>query len=258
MSRLGGGTWRGILAAILLALASHGSLRAGIEEDFSAANKAHAEGDYAAARRGYELVLARGPRANVLFNLGNACFRLGDFGSAALAYERALLLEPRQPDATANLKLAREKAGARITPDRWWERVLLWFAPGTATAIAVGACWFFLLLGGSVAWRRKGVGGLVACGLGAALTAGYAGGVHWARRELGEVAIVIAPRAVAHQEPAERSAKGEAIPAASRVQVFGEHAGWTYCRLPAGQRGWLPDSALEFLVPRGKSSSVRS
>lgn len=225
---------------------------AGTAEDFATANRSYADGDFAGARRGYERALADGPRVNVLYNLGNACFRLGEPGRAILEYERALALRPRHPDTTANLKLARDKSGARVPEEPWWQRGLFWLPPGTATALAVGACWFFLLLGGSIAWRRKSAARIFACGFGVLLAAGYAAGVCWAAQERGHVAIVVAARAEGRSEPAERSGVIEALPPGSRVRVLGEQAGWTYCRLPGGQRGWLRPSAVESLVPPRK------
>lgn len=225
---------------------------AGPAEDFAAANRSYADGDYASARRSYERALADGPRVNVLYNLGNASFRQGETGRAILNYERALALQPRHPDATANLKLAREKSGARVPGERWWHRGFLWFSPSTATALAVGGCWFFLLLGGSIVGRRKGAARTFACGVGVLLVAGYAAGVRWAMQEQGRVAIVVAARAEGRSEPAERSSVMETLPSGSRVQMISEQAGWTYCRLPGGQRGWLPSGSVESLVPDGK------
>ena len=228
------------------------SAAAGTAEDFAAANRSYADGDYAGAGRGYERALADGPRVNVLYNLGNAWFRQGEPGRAILNYERALALQPRHPDATANLTLAREKSGARVPGEPWWQRGFLWFSPSTATALAVGGCWFFLLLGGSVAWRGKGGARIFACGVGVLLVAGYAAGGCWATQERGRVAIVVAARAEGRSEPAERSSVVVTLPPGSRVRVISEQAGWTYCRLPGGQRGWLPAATVESLVPRGK------
>ena len=241
---------RRLVVAALLLCTTHAM--AGTAEDFTAANRSYADGDYAAARRGYERTLADGPRVNVLYNLGNAFFRLGEPGRAALEYERVLALQPRHPDATANLKLAREKSAARVPEDPWWQRGLLWLPAGTATALAVGACWFLLLLGASIAWRRKGVARILACGFGVMLAAGYAAGVCWAAQERGRIALVIASRAEARSEPAGRSTITETLPPGSRVRMISEQAGWTYCRLPGGQPGWLPPSTIEPLVPPRK------
>lgn len=237
--------------ALLLGCAAI-SVHAGPDGDFAIANRAFAEGDFAAALRSYERTLSDDLYANALCNLGNACFRLGKPGPAALCYERALALEPRHPDAAANLKLTREKSGARLLERPWWEAALLWLHPATATEIALGAAWIFMLLGTSMVWRKKRGGGLWACALGVLLAAGYAAAVYWEHSRREEVAIVIAERTVVRPEPAEHAAAGSPVPAGSEVRVLGDHGGWTYCLFPDGQRGWLPSSAIEFLFPRGK------
>jgi len=243
----------GICAICGLALLLFSAMAsAGTAEDFAVANRSYADGDYAGARHAYERALADGPRVNVMYNLGNAFFRLGDPGRASLEYERVLALQLRHPDATANLKLVRDKSGARLIEEPWWMRGLLWLPAGTATAIAIGACWFFLLLAGLTAWKKRGAARLLAAVLGALLAAGYAAGVCWAAGERGRIAIVVAARAEGRSEPAERSPVLETLPAGSSVRLLGGQAGWTYCRLPGGQRGWLPPSTVEPLVPSAK------
>lgn len=75
---------------------------------FSRANELYEAGDYAEAATIYEEIIAReGISTAVLFNLGNTYQRLGKYGPAILAYERARLLSPRDPDLLANLALAR-------------------------------------------------------------------------------------------------------------------------------------------------------
>ena len=226
---------------------------AGPEGDFAVANRAYAEGDFASALRAYEGSLAGELHANTLYNLGNTCFRLGKLGPASLSYERALVLQPRLPDAVANLRLAREKSGARLFDQAWWEKGLTWFAPGTATAIALGAGWIFLLTAASQAWRKRSGFAFWASVLGVIAAAGYGGAIYWITAERGQIAIVIAERTSVHSEPAEHSAAGESLPGGSQLRVLGEHGGWVYCKLPGGQRGWVSASALDFLLPRSKS-----
>jgi tetratricopeptide (TPR) repeat protein len=227
-------------------------------DDFAAGNRAYAAGNYADARQAYERALADGLHANALYNLGNTFFRLGEPGRAVLHYERALALRPRHPDATANLKVAREKTGAHVGGDAWWHRGLLWLPAGAATALALGGCWFFLLLGASAAWRRKGAFGVFAAAIGALAAAGYAAGIHWVQQEQEKVAIVVAEHADARSEPAERASVAEILPAGSRVSVLGEHGAWNYCRLPGGKRGWLPAATIESVVPRSKPAAGKS
>jgi len=250
---MGGAARIAALCLLVVSLLSMPAL-AGPEGDFAVANRAYADGDFAAALRGYERALADGFHANALYNLGNTCFRLGKLGPAALSYERALALRPRQPDAAANLKLTREKSGARLLEEPWWERALLWLPPGSATATALGGCWFFFLLGASIAWRRRGGAGVWGCGLGVLLMAGYAAAIFWEQARREQVAIVIADRTAARPEPAERAPVSEALPPGSQVRVIGGHAGWAYCRLPGGQRGWVPSASLDFILPRQKAA----
>ena len=71
---------------------------------FDQANGQFKAGDYAGAAAAYEQVLAAdGPRAAVFYNLGNSYQQLKQYGPAILAYERARLLTPRDPDLLANL-----------------------------------------------------------------------------------------------------------------------------------------------------------
>ncbi len=238
------------MLGLLLAVLFSARASAGPDGDFAIANRAYAEGDFAAALRAYERSLAGELHANALYNLGNTCFRLGKPGPAALCYERALVLQPRLPDALTNLRLAREKSGARLLDQRWWERALTWFAPRTATAIALEAAWLFVLSAVWFAWRKKQGAGFWCAVFGVLIAAGFGGGIFWMNDERGQIAIVIAGKAVVHPEPAEHSAAGESLPGGSQVRVLGEAGAWLYCRLPGGQRGWVWASAVDFLLPR--------
>lgn len=225
---------------------------AGPDGDFAVANRAFTEGDFSAALRAYERSLTAELHANALCNLGNACFRLGKLGPAALSYERALALHPRLPDAVANLRLTREKSGARLLDQPWWEKALTWFSASTATKIALGTAWFFTLVAASLAWRRKYGAAFFGSVCGVLIAAGYGAAIYWVTADRGTIAIVIAERAAVHPEPAEHSKSAESLPGGSQVRVLGESGGWRYCRLPSGGRGWVTASSVEFLLPRGK------
>lgn len=78
---------------------------------FDDANQRFKSGDFTGAAAAYEKILtAEGPRASVYYNLGNSYQSLKQYGPAILAYERARLLAPRDPDLIANLALARKAA----------------------------------------------------------------------------------------------------------------------------------------------------
>ncbi len=239
----------GLLVAVLFSAQAF----AGPDGDFAVANRAFSEGDFSTALRAYERSLEAELHANVLCNLGNTCFRLGKLGPAALSYERALALQPRLPDAVANLRLTREKSGARLLDQPWWEKALTWFPSGTAMKIALGTAWFFTLLAASLAWRKKYGAAFWSSVCGVLIAAGYGAAIYWVTDDRGTIAIVIAERAAVHPEPAEHSKSAESLPGGSQVRVLGESGGWMYCRLPGDGRGWVTAAAVEFVLPRGKA-----
>src|SRR5580704_484089 len=80
---------------------------------FAKANEEYAAGHFQEAIDGYETLARSGKwSASLFYDLGNAYFRASDFGRAILNYERALALEPRHPEADANLRIARDEAHA--------------------------------------------------------------------------------------------------------------------------------------------------
>lgn len=62
----------------------------------------------------YEQLLKGGQSSSVLYNLGNAYYRLHDLGHAILNYERATMLSPGDRDVRFNLSLARSKTVDKI------------------------------------------------------------------------------------------------------------------------------------------------
>src|ERR1700731_760536 len=83
------------------------------DPQFAKANQEYAQGHFKEAIGSYETLARSGQwSANLFYDLGNAYFRTSDFGNAILNYERALVLDPRHPEAKANLQIARDEARA--------------------------------------------------------------------------------------------------------------------------------------------------
>ncbi|MFN8392302.1 MAG: tetratricopeptide repeat protein [Bdellovibrionota bacterium] len=82
------------------------------------ANQAYQSADYEGAIALYQQALSEGAtNGHVLFNLGNAYFRVERLGRAIAAYRQALLDLPGDPDVLANLSLARKETKDRIASD---------------------------------------------------------------------------------------------------------------------------------------------
>lgn len=78
------------------------------------ADSEYARGNYQQAIKGYQELLKGGVSAEVYYNLGNAYFRTDNLTQAIIAYERAHLMSPSDPDITYNLEFARSKTIDKI------------------------------------------------------------------------------------------------------------------------------------------------
>jgi len=98
-----------VLLAGLSAISDAGA-ETGWEETFFKANQSYREGHFQEAIDGYLHLIRSGKEGGpVYYNLGNAYLKEDQLGRAIWAYERALLLTPRDPDLRFNLSHARDQ-----------------------------------------------------------------------------------------------------------------------------------------------------
>ena len=90
--------------------------------------------------------------------MGNAQYRLGDFGQAILNFERALALDSRHPEADTNLRLARDEARALELRRDWIERYAGMATVKQYTIAAAIAFWFALFLAAHLFFSRRSAG----------------------------------------------------------------------------------------------------
>ena len=122
-------------------------------EIFEQGNQLYQEGDFTGAIEAYEAVRAAGFASPALYyNLGNAYFKSGDLGRSILEWERALVNSPSDPDARANLELARTLTADAVEPlPRFWlfAAVSWWvqWLPRTLLVFLVGGAWLLACAG---------------------------------------------------------------------------------------------------------------
>ena len=98
-----------VLAALLLAVPL-AAVTPERDREYQEAHLAYRETRFQAAYDGYSGLLGTsGADGHLLYNLGNAAFRLNQIGRAILYYERAQVLLPRDADLKFNLGHAREQ-----------------------------------------------------------------------------------------------------------------------------------------------------
>ncbi len=219
---------------------------------FEAANRAYLSGDFEAAARGYQELLADGWQGPALYtNLGNAQFRIGRRGLAAASYSRALKLDPGDADARANLDLVRslnvdQVVGAEARP--LVVRALDRFPDSWAVGAFVLA---WLVLWGGLAGRQLAPAGvrrgLAVAAFAAALLAVGAGAVL-----AGKAVARGTPTAVivAATAPVREGAEAALRPAfelheGTEVRVLEVRAGFVRVRLGNGLEGWVAAQDLE-------------
>ena len=116
---------------------------------FASGNANYATGNWSHALSDYQKLAASGPlSANLFLGIGDTHFQLGDLGLAALAFERALHLEPGHPEALTNLRTTLEKAGTPLPTHsslRAGLRLLLQAVPKPLwPLLASGSFWLLL------------------------------------------------------------------------------------------------------------------
>ena len=97
---------------------------------FTSGITAYDAGAYKVAIDQWQKQLQQQTTGPLLFNLGNAYFRLGEYPLAVLHYERAARLMPDDPDLQHNLKQVRQKLPDRFEvpppgPLIQWSRALM-------------------------------------------------------------------------------------------------------------------------------------
>ena len=238
--------FRLFLAALVITCLARG-LWAADQDAFTKANQAYNEARYDEAAAGYQdLVRAGNWNATVFYNLANAHYRLGDFGYAILNYERALALDPRHPEADANLRLARDEARALELPKNWMERYASTATVKQWSLAAAAGFWIALFMVVQLARKRSAAGialaalGVMICALSVFAITILENGPNGRA-----LAIVTGKNVTARIATADSAQTVLALPAGSEIKLLSERGDWVYALLPNDQHGWIPSSAAE-------------
>ena len=224
-------------------------LSAADESVFAKANQAYSEGRFQEAAEGYESVVQSGQwNANLFYDLGNACYRLGNFGKAILNYERALALDPRHPEAEANLRLARDEARALELRKDWVERYVSMATVKQYSIAAAVALWSALFIVAQMLLsRRRSAGRIALVVLSIVVFAVSVFSIVTLENGTrgSALAVVIAKEIEARLATADNAKSILLLPAGSEITILSERGDWLYAALPNNQRGWIPAASAE-------------
>ena len=237
---------RALLFVVCVAAAS---VNAAEGDAFVRGNAEYATGRFKEAAELYESAIATGEsNAALFYNLGNAWYRTGDFGRAILSYQRVLALEPRHPEAAANLRIARDKARSLELRKTWWEGIAARATTAHFTVTGAIGFWVAAFAAAALLLRRRRsatalavcVFGLVACAIGVAGAYVLETGTHGR-----SLAIVTGNKVDARLATADNANTVLTLPPGSEIKIISTRGDWVYASLPNEQRGWIPAHAAE-------------
>jgi tetratricopeptide (TPR) repeat protein len=219
------------------------------ESAFAKANQAYSQARFQEAVEGYESLVQAGQwNTTVFYDLGNAYYRLGNFGKAILNYQRALALDPHHPEADANLRLARDEARALELRRDWIERYASMATVKQYSIAAAIAFWSAVfIVARMVLSRRRSAGrialaalSLVVCGVSVFGTFTLENGTRG-----NALAVVTGKEIEARLATADNAKSILLLPPGSEIKILSERGDWIYVALPNDQRGWIPASSAE-------------
>lgn len=230
----------------------------GWEDRHAAGLKAYADGDNAAALEAWgEVAEARGADAALLAAMGNAEWRLGRKGRAMVCWERALLMDPRDPVARAGIAHASAVGGVDRPADRWHERYAGLMEADAWTALALVAAWAWLLAWALPRLRGARMGdGHHRAALAAATALALAAPALWGSWSLHHRAVNRLPDEPLKLTP---TALGEPLMLMGEgdvARVGRALNGHARVELAGGQVGWVRLAALEPVADEGLPRSL--
>ena len=226
-------------------------------ELFDRANSSYQNNQYQEAINTYIEILNSGKEsAQLYYNMGNAYYKIDDYPSAILSYEKSLKLDRSQKDAAFNLKLANLRVADRIEPLpelflNIWLVKFSQIASSSAWARTL-ICFLFLSLLGFASYLlsktksfRKlgfivGLAALLLC-LGSFLFAQNAYHFETAQNQ----AILFSENEYVKSSPDNNSTDLFIIHEGIKVTVQDEVGDWINIQLADGKEGWIPKDAVE-------------
>lgn len=244
--------WLGLLAP---------SFAATPAEKFAAARSALDAKDYAAAVENVDALINEGhfsPEA--FFLMGNAEFRREKAGSAALAFRRALYLQPDYPEARQNLQFLSERDQLIDFSQQKKASLIDSLSPSLLRNGLAGGIWITALaLGGLILFgrRHRSLPAItLTCAVIGILLAATSYGFAKSKDKHAahpDSEVILESGVILRSAPASRASEVANLPAGSVVIAIEKRGKWSYVAMPGDRRGWIRSSCHETLWPFDRS-----
>jgi len=226
---------------------------------FKNATTDYNEGRYEEAAAKYEEILEGGKHSAALYyNLGNTYYKLNRIAPSIYYYEKALLLDPGDPEIRNNLAFAKNMTLDDIAEvpqtglSRLLERTtgLMTFDQWAYLAVVFIFLFVFLYIAYyylryATQKRLAFITSLVFLFLSLfALVFAY---IQFNNFKAEQPAIIFAPEVAVKSEPNDRSEAAFVLHEGTKVQVLEQLNEWKRIQLADGSTGWIPQDALRVL-----------
>jgi tetratricopeptide (TPR) repeat protein len=227
---------------------------------FKDANQAYQKGDFQKSITLYEQIKGdhRVASVELLYNLGNAYYRLGDYPSAVLNYERALKENPSDREVLANLQITRNKLEDKIEPMpelfyiRWFKVIRNAFSTDAwawlfiFSLVGSAALWIMFVQSNKSRNKKAGFyGGLLSFVLSILLF--ITAFSSWESSYKTQRAVVFAGSISVKSAPVISGNGLFIIHAGTTVSITDELGEWVRIRLVDGKEGWVILGDLEVI-----------
>jgi tetratricopeptide (TPR) repeat protein len=255
-------TLRGLvtaLCAVFLIAASAGESRA--ENTASDARAAYEAARYDDAITGW---LKSGSyeslSPDVLYNIGNACYRAGSPGHAALYYRRALARDPGHLESRQNLRFIERKHGSITVQRPEYQYALARIPLSSWKGMLWTGAWFcalgLLVFAATRPAARLRVAAVIALVIAPLLAAGGALGWRYYPDDaefapVSRQAVIIGEKVILHSEASRTSPEVIDAPPGSLCEVVRESGRWAYVSFATKTCGWVPVESIEPIISAG-------
>jgi tetratricopeptide (TPR) repeat protein len=231
------------------------------QSSFEAANKLYDQGKFAEADTAYEQLISAGDISPaLLFNRGNALFKLGHLGRAIASYLQAERLAPRDPDIRANLQLARTRArgGSPYHANRL-TAPLTYLTLNEWTALTVAAFWLFFIQLAAIQWQpdlKLRLTNGIYCAALAVVFFAVCLGYNINRDYFTNSVVVISGEVEVRNGPLDEAPSVFKVRDGAELEIVDQKDNWFQVVDPSQRVGWIPQSDVLRLGPATMKAKV--
>jgi tetratricopeptide (TPR) repeat protein len=195
---------------------------------------------------------------DILYNIGNASYRMGSPGHAALYYRRALLKDSAHAEARQNLRFIERKHGSITVQYSNYQYALAKLPINGWKNILWSGAWLtvlsLLIFPATLPDSRMRVAAAIFLVIGPLVAS--AGALGWRYYPNDSVfapverqAVFVAPKAVLYADAARTAPEIIDAPEGSLCEIIRISGKWAYVSFATKTRGWVPVSSIEKIIP---------